>query len=203
MMDNEKQINVPTIDYYNKNYDAFVKSTQNVDFSKTQNIFMDLLPQKAHILDFGCGSGRDTKCFLEHGYQVDAVDGSTELCRIASAYTGIRVRHMIFQELDALEKYDGIWACASILHLNKAELLNVLKRMSRALKKAGIIYTSFKYGDFEGMRNGRYFTDFTEKSFTVIIDEITSLSVEMQWITGDARSDRENEKWLNLILKKV
>ena len=202
-MDNEKQINVLTIDYYNKNYDTFVKSTQNVDFSKTQNVFMDLLSKDANVLDFGCGSGRDTKCFLEHGYHVDAVDGSTELCRIASAYTGIRVRHMMFQELDVREKYDGIWACASILHLNKAELLEVLKRMSRALRKDGIIYTSFKYGDFEGVRNGRYFTDFTEKTFAMIVDGIPSLSVEKQWITGDARSDRENEKWLNLILKKV
>ena len=158
-----------TVDYYNKNYYAFVESTQNVDFSDIQNMFIDLLPKEADILDFGCGSGRDAKYFLEHGYHVEAIDGSTELCRLASIYTGIEVRHMLFQELNEREKYDGIWACASILHLNKAELSGVFEKMSRALKKNGIIYTSFKYGDFEGMRNGRYFTDFTEELFLSLI----------------------------------
>lgn len=100
------------------------------------------------------------------------------------------------------EKYDGIWACASILHLNKAELSGVFEKMSRALKKTGIIYTSFKYGDFEGMRNGRYFTDFTEESFAALLNNIPLLTIEKQWITGDARQGRENEKWYNIILKR-
>lgn len=100
------------------------------------------------------------------------------------------------------EKYDGIWACASILHLNKAELSGVFEKMSRALKKTGIIYTSFKYGDFEGMRNGRYFTDFTEESFASLLNNIPLLTIEKQWITGDARQGRENEKWYNIILKR-
>ena len=100
------------------------------------------------------------------------------------------------------EKYDGIWACASILHLNKAELSGVFEKMSRALKKTGIIYTSFKYGDFEGMRNGRYFTDFTEESFAALLNNIPLLTIEKQWITGDARQSRENVKWYNIILKR-
>lgn len=191
-----------TIDYYNKNYDIFVELTQDVDFSDTQNVFMNLLPEEADILDFGCGSGRDTKYFLGHGYHVEAIDGSIELCRLASAYTGIRVRHMLFQELSERERYDGIWACASILHLNKAELSDVFEKMSQALKKNGIIYTSFKYGDFEGMRNGRYFTDFTEESFERLADDIPHLDIEKRWISGDARQGREDEKWLNLILKR-
>lgn len=100
------------------------------------------------------------------------------------------------------EKYDGIWASASILHLNKAELSGVFEKMSRALKKTGIIYTSFKYGDFEGMRNGRYFTDFTEELFAALLNNIPLLTIEKQWITGDARQGRENEKWYNIILKR-
>ena len=165
-------------------------------------MFIDLLPKEADILDFGCGSGRDAKYFLEHGYHVEAIDGSTELCRLASIYTGIEVRHMLFQELNEREKYDGIWACASILHLNKAELSGVFEKMSRALKKNGIIYTSFKYGDFEGMRNGRYFTDFTEELFAALLNNIPLLTIEKQWITGDARQGREDEKWYNIILKR-
>ena len=191
-----------TVDYYNKNYYAFVESTQNVDFSDIQNMFIDLLPKEADILDFGCGSGRDAKYFLEHGYHVEAIDGSTELCRLASIYTGIEVRHMLFQELNEREKYDGIWACASILHLNKAELSGVFEKMSRALKKNGIIYTSFKYGDFEGMRNGRYFTDFTIETFSDFIKEVPEIYIEEKWISTDVRPGRNKEKWLNLILRK-
>lgn len=142
-----------TLNYYNENSKAFIDSTRNVDFSIIQNKFLKCLPQGAKILDFGCGSGRDTKYFLDRGYLVDAIDGSVELCRLASEYTGITVRNMLFQELNEKEKYDGIWACASILHLNKQEIQAVLRKMLAALKADGIIYTSFKYGDYEGMRN--------------------------------------------------
>ena len=108
-----------TLDYYNKNSQLFVTGTVSVDFKQTQDRFLDRLDSGAYILDFGCGSGRDTKYFLNQGYKVDAIDGSVELCRIASEYTGIEVKQMLFQELEEHKKYDGIWACSSILHLPK------------------------------------------------------------------------------------
>jgi len=191
-----------TLDYYNINAKEFIDGTCFVDFSVTQNCFLEKLAKGSTILDFGCGSGRDTKVFLEKGHLVEAVDGSEELCRLAGEYTGIQVRHMLFQELDAVEKYDGIWACSSILHLPKAELFEVMKKMRTALKDEGIIYTSFKYGDFEGMRNGRYFTDMTEDSFVDFLQQIEGLTLEEQWTTSDVRPGRGEEKWLNLILRK-
>lgn len=192
----------PTINYYNKNASDFVSGTVNVDFTATQNKFLDKLPKNARILDFGCGSGRDTRYFLEQGYQVDAIDGSEELCRLASQYTGIPVKHMYFQELDAEDTYDGIWACSSILHLPKVELLPVMKKMAAALKRNGIIYTSFKCSVFEGERNGRYFTDFTMETFREFVAPIEELSITEFWITGDVRPGRGEEKWLNIILQK-
>lgn len=191
-----------TIEYYNKNADKFVRGTLSVDFSLTQERFLSKLPVGAHILDFGCGSGRDTKYFKDKGYQVEAIDGSAKLCRIASQYAGINIKQMLFTELDESEKYDGIWACSSILHLNKTTLKDVLKKMSTALKGNGIIYTSFKYGDFEGERNDRYFTDFTLETFQDYIQEVPELRIEEHWITGDVRPGRGEEKWLNLILRK-
>ena len=148
-----------TIDYYNQNADSFVQGTVSVDFKETQDKFLQLLPGKT-ILDFGCGSGRDTKYFLESGFDVTATDGSEELCKSASAYTGIQVKHMLFQDLNEADIYDGIWACSSILHLSKDDLRIVINKMSKALKPNGIIYTSFKYVNFEGERNGILFTDF-------------------------------------------
>ena len=161
------------------------------------------MPDGAYILDFGCGSGRDAKAFLDMGYRVDAVDGSEKLCELASDIVGITVRKMLFSELDEFEKYDGIWACASILHLPKEELRSVFGKMLRAVKIGGYIYTSFKYGEFEGLRNERYFTDFTEASFGEYISDITATRIIEEWITSDVRPSRGDEKWLNVILKKT
>lgn len=191
-----------TINYYDINAKEFVEGTLNVDFKATQDKFVNKLPAKGYILDFGCGSGRDTKYFLAKDFNVDAIDGSIELCKIASEYTNIKVRHMYFNELSIVNKYDGIWACSSILHLSLDDLVDVFKRMSKALKDEGIIYTSFKYGDFSGERNGRFFTDMTEDSFAKLIANVDNLKVEEQWITADVRPQRGNEKWLNLILRK-
>lgn len=191
-----------TLDYYNQNADAFVAGTISVDFKQKQDKFISRLQAGDYILDFGCGSGRDTKYFLEAGMKVDATDGSEELCKIASKYTGIKVRQMLFQELNEYEKYDGIWACSSILHLPKDELKQVLIKMAAALNAGGIIYTSFKYGNYEGERNGRYFTDFTINSFTDFIQDVKHLKLIECWITGDVRLGRGEEKWLNLILQR-
>ena len=191
-----------TLSYYNTNAKTFTESTVNVDFSDTQNKFLEKLPEGAAILDFGCGSGRDTKYFLEKGYAVEATDGSEELCKLASEYTGIEVKHQFFQELQEQEKYDAIWACSSILHLSYEELVDVMKKMAAALKENGLIYTSFKYGTFEGVRNGRYFLDMTEERIEKLLQSVTELTIEETWITSDVRPGRGEEKWLNLFLRK-
>ena len=191
-----------TLGYYDNHADEFYKSTVNVQFSTMQECFLEKLKKGSYILDFGCGSGRDTKYFLQKGCNVDAMDGSKELCKLASEYTGIEVKNMFFQELVEVDKYDGIWACSSILHLPIDELDKVMRKMVVALKENGIIYTSFKYGTFAGERNGRFFTDMTEETFADFLSRIDGLEVEEQWTTSDVRPGRGEEKWLNLILRK-
>lgn len=192
-----------TIDYYEKNAKEFANSTSDIEFSEIQDMFLNELKDSATILDFGCGSGRDTKYFLQKGYQVTALDGSAKMCRLAEEKTGIPVILMDFNDFDEWDKYDGIWACSSILHLPKTELKDVFHKMIKALKADGIIYTSFKYGDFSGERNGRFFTDFTECSFEDFLKGISGIEVEKAWISSDVRPGREDEKWLNLILRKT
>lgn len=192
-----------TLSYYDKHTKEFIKLTRDVDFKTIQDKFLSYLKDHASILDFGCGSGRDTRYFLDHGYNVTAIDGSKEICIEATKYTGISVKQMLFDELDEENIYDGIWACASILHLPKKNLENVFDKMSKALKKEGIIYTSFKYGDFEGKRKDRYFTDFTQETFTNFIFKIPQLKMKEIWITGDVREGRGDERWLNIILQKT
>ena len=192
-----------TINYYNQNAEDFSNSTLKVEFTSFQDKFLGLIPKGGTVLDFGCGAGRDTKYFIDKGFKVDATDGSMELCKMASAYAGIQVKCALFQDLDEVEKYDGIWACSSILHVAKNELADVFNKMIRALKDRGVIYTSFKYGDFEGLRNGRYFSDFTEKSFEEFLSGICQLTIEEYWVSPDVRPGRSSEKWLNLILRKI
>ena len=192
-----------TIDFYNNNAADFVSGTINADVTYIQDRFLALLPKGAKILDFGCGSGRDTKYFIEKGFRAEGVDGSEELCRIASENTGTTVRHMMFNELDEIDTYDGIWACASILHLPKSELRDVLMKMIRAVKDGGYLYVSFRHGDFEGYINDRYFSYFTEEGFEEFIGDLQEIEIVDKWVSEDVRPDRREMKWLNLILRKL
>ena len=189
-----------TLSYYNTHATDFVKHTVDVEFTGIQDRFLKYIPANGSILDFGCGSGRDTKYFLDKGYSVAAIDGSKELCRLAEEYSGVKVKCMLFNELDETAAYDGIWACSSILHLSHADLKDVLYRMIKAVKTGGYIYTSFKYGTFEGERHGRYFTDFTEDNFSDFISDIPKVKVVEEWVASDVRPGRQDEKWLNIIL---
>ena len=191
-----------TLNYYNTHAKDFVQGTVGVDFHTTQDRFLAQLEEGASILDFGCGRGRDTKYFLERGFAVEATDGSADLCKLASEYTGIKVKQMLFSELEAVEKYDGIWACASILHLEWTDLGVGMQKMVRAVKGEGVIYTSFKYGQFTGERNGRFFTDLDEEGLARLLKEVCGLEVKELWITGDVRPGRGEEKWLNVLLTK-
>lgn len=191
-----------TLSYYERNAENFIKDTINADMEFNREKFIQRLPKHGRILDFGCGSGRDTKAFLDLGYEVEATDGCRELCGMAAEYTGIAIRQMDFIELDEREKYDGIWACASILHLPYEEIKAVIGKMAEALKENGIFYVSFKYGEFEGERNGRYFTDMTEDRVRRLVEETQGMSVEEIWVTADVREGRGDERWVNGVGRK-
>lgn len=191
-----------TLEYYNSKAKDFVSGTVDVAFTEIQDIFLEYIPVGGRILDFGCGSGRDTKYFTSKGYDIDAIDGSEELCKIASEYTGIQVKQMLFEELDEVELYDGVWACASILHVEKKQLPDIIKKISIATKTGGVVYASFKYGDFEGVRKGRFFTYLTEESFGELLKTVSELVIEKLWISADVRAERGEERWLNIVLRK-
>ena len=192
-----------TLEFYDTNAKWFAEGTRGVEFHALQDAFLSCLPAGGDILDFGCGGGRDAKYFLEKGYKVDAVDGSEAMCREAHIYTGLAVRRMLFDELNAEEAYDGIWACASLLHVERRNLPPIFRKMTAALREDGIIYASFKYGTFEGFRGERMYTDFDEASFTVFAGKFVELEIENLWVTGDARPGRGDERWLNVLLKKL
>ena len=191
-----------TLEYYNQCAQVYNETTLNIEFDKKREFLLKYLKPKAHILDLGCGSGRDSKAFLQQGYEVTAMDGSQALCKIASENIGREVRCQLFHELADIETYEGIWACASLLHLPTVELRETLKKVARALKNDGYFYASFKYGEFEGDREGRFFNDFTEDSFKSLLTEIPNLTIIETEVTTDVIPGRENVSWLNIIMKK-
>lgn len=191
-----------TLDFYNSMAADFVQGTIHADVESLRQSFLKYLPQGAAILDLGCGSGRDSKYFLDKGYNVTAVDGSAELCKMASAFIGREVAQITFDKLEDNQMFDGVWACASLLHVPYAQLPSIFSRISRALKPGGYLYVSFKYGTFEGERNGRHFTDLTEDRLTILISQHEELEIKEMAISNDVREDRHSEKWINAIIKK-
>lgn len=198
-----------TLSYYDENASAFCEGTRNADMSEMRGRFLRYLKPGALILDAGCGSGRDSKFFMESGYRVVALDGSKEMCRQASAYLGQEVQCRRFEEIDEKEVYDGIWACASLLHVSHELLPNVIARLIVALVDGGVLYASFKYGEEEREAGGRYFTDLREEGWKKVLEEAEDMIKESRlemtecFITGDVREGRGEEKWLNVVGRKV
>jgi SAM-dependent methyltransferase len=192
-----------TIDYYNRNAKSFTQDTVAAGMDVVRQQFLKYIPIDGLILDLGCGSGRDSKAFLDAGYKVVMIDGSEELCKIAEKLTGQKAACCLFQTYRPDEIFDGIWACSSLLHLKKTEIHDVVKRLAQNLRQGGCFYMSFKYGTFSGERNGRYFTDFTAAGIAHLFSDLPGLCLINKNITNDVRPGRENEKWLNLYYKKL
>ena len=191
-----------TTDYYNINAQDFIDGTINVDTGSLRERFLKFVQVGGTVLDLGCGSGRDSKCFKDAGYDVTAIDASQELCIKASEYAGIDVRCMRFEELDDVGKYDGVFACASLLHVAEGELPGVLIKIKTALKPQGVLYASFKYGDFAGERDGRFFHDMNEGSVTELFANIPRFRIEEMWQSHDVRRDKD-AYWINVIARNI
>ena len=180
-----------TIDYYNENAKHYFDTTINADMSKIYDMFLKYVRKGGKILDFGCGSGRDTFNFKNLGYDVDAIDGSAELCKLAREYTGVDVKCMNFNDFRTDSVYDGIWACASLLHLNRTELINVMKNLRDALKLHAVLYAGFKHGEGEEVtKEGRYFLYHTEDD---ILDLTDGLGLKKIAFSSNKSTSNPNE----------
>lgn len=189
-------------DYYQLHAQRFFSETVDVDMSELYRPFVAHLKPGARILDAGCGSGRDAKAFSEMGYEVEAFDASAELVELARQHTGLPVKQMRFEDITEVERYDGIWCCASLLHVPLAELPGVMAQLSEALKPGGVWYLSFKYGSGEREKDGRRFTDMDEAGLGEMIVGLSGIELVECWQTHDQRPERE-DSWINLVLSKA
>lgn len=188
-----------TQEYYNKNAKEFIENTINVDLKEQYELFEKYLPEKGNILDIGFGSGRDSLYFSQK-YNVVSIDNCMEFIKEGKKILNNEILFMDVKKMKFSNEFNGIWACASLLHLPYKELENVLNSCFKALKNNGVMYMSFKYGDYEGIRNGRYFTDFNEDKLNKLLAKTSFKLIETK-VSIDSRPDRD-KKWLNVIITK-
>lgn len=192
-----------TLNFYNSNSKNYIESTLDIDMSHLYSDFLSEIPSGGAILDLGCGSGRDSKVFIDKGYKITAVDGSKELAKLASRVIGQEVIVSKFEDLRLTESYDGIWACASLLHVNRSNIVDVIKSISCNLNRDGVFYMSFKYGNNEYIDDkGRYFNCYTKESFEEMIKNIPELIIRKTYKSGDTLGGRSNLEWLNVLITK-
>ena len=189
--------------YYELNAESYFKATYDADLSTIYESFIQRLPEGGLILDAGSGSGRDTLAFVQRGYSVEAFDASPALCKLSTEFTGIRAKVRRFQEVEEKREFDGVWACASLLHVPETELVGVIFRLFRALKPDGVLYMSFKHGAGERVsEDGRLFVDMTEERLRRVIRRFEDLRVERIWRTvGEGKFEGQGE-WLNALVSK-
>lgn len=193
-----------TIEFYSTHAKDYCESTVHLDLHGVYQRFLGELAPGAHILDAGCGSGRDTKAFSDRDYCVTPIDASPEITRLARTFTRQPCRVLRFQDMEFLEEFDGIWACGSLLHVPKDEMPDVMPRFIEALKPAGILYLSLKEGEGEHIADdGRFFSNYSTSSFRELLATFPVLREIALWKTEEIRSTSHRQPWLNFLLKKV
>ena len=196
-------ISTPTNEYYETHSDTFFDQTVGVDMAPLHARFLAHVPSGGVIVDAGCGSGRDAKVFIARGYQVSAFDASTSLAAKAAELLGIPVACRRFEDITEVDVYDGVWACASLLHVAQAELPDALAALTRALRVGGVVYASFKRGCGERTDdNGRHFTDMTHDTLNSLFADVCELELIEVWETTDRRGDRPQQSWCNVLARK-
>ena len=191
-----------SFDYYDQNAKQFFASTFAVNMSDIYSRFLGRLPQGSRILDMGCGSGRDALYFHNQGHIVEAFDASLEMVKLASEATALNVKHCTFQNYNPVSFFNGIWACASLLHLPKKEHQAIILKYYKTLNSGGIFYMSFKYGADNYEKKGRHFSCYDEATMNELLGKSLTNYQSDIWVSGDVRKERQSEKWLNVLLTK-
>ncbi|MDF2484482.1 MAG: Methyltransferase type 11 [Herbinix sp.] len=191
-----------SIEYYDKNAVEYFEKTVDINMQGLWDLFTEQLPEGGSVLDLGCGSGRDSAYFISCGYDVTAMDASEEMCDLASIHIGQDVLHLSFAEMDFNEVFDGIWACASLLHVPSDEIDTILSKVVNSLKINGVLYMSFGYGEFEGERDGRYYTDYRTKALKELIGRYENLEIIDIDKCEDSRDENDKE-WLYALVRRI
>lgn len=189
-----------TIDFYNINAISYFNSTIGVDMSDAYNRFIKYMKPQGTIIDIGAGSGRDIKYFMKAGFEVQGIDASEELCRLSAEYTGAIIKCQTIQDWIPHMQYEGVWANASLIHLQKREVEDFINRLSKVLSEEGVLYISLKEGiDEGGDEKGRYFNGMTIDDISLFLSRYQEYSIVENWVSEDALL-RQDVRWRNIIV---
>ena len=201
-MDNRECIKInQTIEYYDANASDYCESTKDIDMSALYHEFQKAIPNAGKILDLGCGSGRDSKYFLNNGFDVISIDASPKMCDIARSNTNNPVLNMNLEDIEYHDEFDGIWACASLLHVPKKQMMDVMQKIRGSLKQQGVLYASWKLGNGEEIIDGRFFSYYSGSEMTQFLHNCRGMVLDKIWITEDL-CDR-HKMWINILAHRV
>ena len=204
-----KQASKGTLNYYDENAVEFAIKTAHIDMHDLYELFLNQLPKRdtQSILDVGCGSGRDANYFAKQGYEVTAIDASAELIQWAQKHhmsnriSWVQLGFSSIENQAWENKFTGIWACASLLHVPFLELPFVIESLLETLTDKGVMYLSFKYGKGERVDEKRFFCDMNESRWTTIVANIPQVIECDIWLSSDKRADCKNV-WFNVMIKR-
>lgn len=191
-----------SIGFYDQNAEDFFNRSVGADMSVGRAEFTALIPPGGRVLDAGCGSGRDALAFSRLGFEVTAMEASPRLAELARAHTGLPVQVMTFDDVAWRDAFDGVWACASLLHVARADLAAAVGRLREALRPDGVLWMSFKYGTGERQAGARRFTDLDVQGARSLLAGAGGLSLVALRGSEDVRDDHAGERWLTILARR-
>ncbi|MCH4886521.1 class I SAM-dependent methyltransferase [Acidaminobacter sp. JC074] len=189
-----------SIEYYNTHSNRFINDTVQADMTALYKKFESYV-NSGHILDLGCGSGRDS-FYFSYKYKVTSVDGSKKMIEYCESVLSNPVVHSTFEDYETQERYNGIWACASLIHVERNNLLEIIEKYLSYLKDDGIFMMSFKDRTEDFNEDGRYFTCFTRESLSDFLSKSSQLNI-LEIIENVDVRENKNENWISVIINKA
>ncbi len=192
-----------TLDYYSRDAERYLASRPD-NVSRYLHSFLDQLTVGAHILELGCGAGRDSEAMIAAGFDVDPTDGVPEIAAIAAERLQRDVRVMRFDELDASNEYDAVWANASLHHVPRTQLPSVLQSIFQALKPGGLHLASFKAGKSEGRDERNRFYNYLTRPEMLSLYALSAAwenVATVEYVGGGGFEVKENP-WLAITVRK-
>ncbi|MDU9027641.1 class I SAM-dependent DNA methyltransferase [Pseudomonas mediterranea] len=192
-----------TLKYYDSVCDEYDKFSSSIDMQAQWEVFERKLPLGSKILDLGCGTGRDIQYFLSKGYNVEGLEPSVAMANIARLKTGAKIINLAAEQMDFAGEFDGVWACASLIHIPKSALVATLPKIARALKFGGYFYLSLKQGVGEARNNdGRFFSFYEMDEILELLLNVNQLEGVEHWLSKDL-AGRSDTQWINVLVKKI
>lgn len=193
---------IATLKYYEDTYLEYDRFSSSIDMSEQWKSFESMLPSGGKVLDLGCGTGRDIKHFLQMGFIVEGVEPSLAMANHVRLKTGVKIFDLAAEQIAFVEEYDGIWACASLMHMHKDAFFDTLPKIVKSLKPGGYFYFSLKEGVGEARNvDGRLFSFYKADEITDLLSGLANTQIVKQWVSKDL-AGRSETQWLNALVKR-